>query len=61
MFRFTPGNCFSLMSQSSCLNMKPGLKCIWDRNQGKCLPNTAISRSQILSSLDRSDDSNMYM
>lgn len=61
ILKFTPGSCFALISQSSCLNMKPGLKCIWDRIQGKCLPNTAISRSQITASLDRTDDSNVYI
>lgn len=61
ILKFTPGNCYALTSQSACLNMKPGLKCIWDRNQGKCLPNTAISRSQISSYLDRPNDSGGYI
>uniref|UniRef100_A0A1B6D320 CUB domain-containing protein n=1 Tax=Clastoptera arizonana TaxID=38151 RepID=A0A1B6D320_9HEMI len=47
MLKFTPGSCDSLKSQSSCVNIRPGVKCVWHRkNQSKCVPLTSVQVTQ---------------
>lgn len=50
MLKYTPGNCSYLTSQSMCLKTLPGVKCVWDRNNGKCV---AVYE---MSNLDKVDD-----
>ncbi|ERL89257.1 hypothetical protein D910_06630, partial [Dendroctonus ponderosae] len=37
MLKFTPGNCQYFNSSSSCLAARPGIKCIWDIKNLKCI------------------------
>lgn len=37
MFQFTPGNCQYFNSSSSCLAARPGIKCVWDIKNLKCI------------------------
>lgn len=38
LLKYTPGNCHTLARMEACLNIRPGLKCVWDIQNGKCIP-----------------------
>lgn len=38
MLKYTPGDCLYFNSSSSCLTAKPGIKCVWDIKNLRCLP-----------------------
>ncbi|KAL1514087.1 hypothetical protein ABEB36_003406 [Hypothenemus hampei] len=38
MLKFTPGNCHYYNSSNSCLTSRPGVKCVWDIKNIRCLP-----------------------
>ncbi|XP_012270635.1 attractin-like protein 1 isoform X2 [Orussus abietinus] len=44
MLKYTPGNCSTLINQLECLNARIGVKCIWDKQIGVCMPVTKIPR-----------------
>lgn len=37
-FQFTPGDCQYFNSSNSCLTARPGVKCVWDIKNLRCLP-----------------------
>ncbi|KAJ4432158.1 hypothetical protein ANN_20774 [Periplaneta americana] len=43
MLRFSPGNCSALSDRTSCLETYPGVKCVWNNQEDKCLPITELS------------------
>lgn len=47
MLKFTPGNCNTFNRSESCLNGRPGLKCIWDIENAKCISFSQISKSNL--------------
>ncbi|XP_015604179.1 attractin isoform X2 [Cephus cinctus] len=44
MLRYTPGRCEHLTSQNQCLNARTGVKCVWDKREGRCLQISTIPR-----------------
>lgn len=38
--RYTPGKCDQLINQNQCLNARIGAKCVWHKQDGRCLPIT---------------------
>ncbi|KAL0276657.1 UNVERIFIED_CONTAM: hypothetical protein PYX00_004182 [Menopon gallinae] len=42
ILKYTPGKCDGANTQSSCLNSKPGIKCVWDRKNQKCIPLSSV-------------------
>ncbi|XP_065556623.1 attractin-like isoform X2 [Artemia franciscana] len=38
LFRFVPGECDSKVTKESCLTYYPGLKCVWNKSQKRCVP-----------------------
>lgn len=55
MLKYTPGNCHVLSKQETCLNTRPGLKCVWDIQKSKC-----VSIGEIQKSLLRARDQDVY-
>lgn len=53
ILKYTPGNCSYFRSQNECLNNRPGVKCIWDRRNLKCVPITETQSSMLAQ--DRED------
>ncbi|XP_075145870.1 attractin-like protein dsd [Haematobia irritans] len=38
MLKFTPGHCNNYTKEEKCVIARPGVKCIWDVQQTKCIP-----------------------
>lgn len=49
-FRYTGGNCRSLTTMPMCLNTRPGVKCVWEKKVGQCVPIVEVSKEIILPS-----------
>ncbi|XP_026479999.1 attractin-like protein 1 [Ctenocephalides felis] len=43
MLKYTPGDCSKLLSEFECLNTRPGVKCVWDVKDMKCIKVKDIS------------------
>ncbi|GLV41896.1 distracted [Carabus blaptoides fortunei] len=52
MLKYTPGNCKHLTTLISCLNTLPGLKCVWNHKNSKCITVMELSESQYWASAD---------
>ncbi|XP_046435096.1 attractin-like protein 1 isoform X1 [Neodiprion pinetum] len=44
MIRFRPGSCDHLTIQKQCVNSTIGVKCVWDKREGRCEPISKIQR-----------------
>ncbi|KAL1137929.1 hypothetical protein AAG570_009624, partial [Ranatra chinensis] len=42
------GSCESLTTRTSCLNTWPGVKCMWDRKEAKCVSASAIPKAILM-------------
>lgn len=60
-FRYTPGKCEGANTQSSCLNSKPGMKCIWDRENQKCISLTSVPKKFLDDKVDQRDGTPIYV
>ncbi|XP_066149879.1 attractin isoform X1 [Euwallacea fornicatus] len=47
MLKFTPGKCEYFNSSNSCLSARPGVKCVWDIKNLKCVP-VGLAPKQVL-------------
>ncbi|XP_012260217.2 attractin-like protein 1 isoform X2 [Athalia rosae] len=47
MLRFTLGNCEHLTIQNQCINARTGVKCVWDKREGRCVQISKIPRYSI--------------
>ncbi|XP_069690268.1 attractin-like protein 1 isoform X2 [Periplaneta americana] len=55
MLRYTPGNCGSFTDQSTCLNTRPGVKCVWDKREMRCQPITDLPRIFVMTAPEPQD------
>lgn len=47
LLKYTPGNCHALQKMETCLNSRPGYKCVWDIQKSKCIPISNIQKEII--------------
>lgn len=47
MLKYTPGTCHQFQKASECLSNRPGLKCIWDLSQTRCIDVAHIPKEHI--------------
>lgn len=48
ILKYTPGNCSHYNSPPSCLNTRPGTKCLWDLRTSTCAPMHLLPRNVTL-------------
>ncbi|XP_055714873.1 attractin [Phlebotomus papatasi] len=56
MIKYSPGNCHSLQKPESCLNSRPGVKCVWDIQKSKCHAVSDVQKTVVFSR-----DQDVYM
>ncbi|XP_017778729.1 PREDICTED: attractin-like protein 1 [Nicrophorus vespilloides] len=49
ILKYTPGTCDPLSAQNVCLNTRPGVKCVWDHKNGRCINIKDVPRTQLSS------------
>lgn len=61
MLKYTPGNCVNLTKVETCLNTRPGIKCIWDTKNAKCISVSEAPRHILSFKSDTNDDDEDYI
>lgn len=56
ILKYTPGKCDGFATQPACLNNKPGIKCLWDRLNQKCIPLTSVPKLPFDDKIDREEN-----
>lgn len=56
MLKYTPGKCINFLKPETCLNTRPGVKCVWDIQKSKCIAIGDISKLILIRSREHHHD-----